>query len=174
MSYRINLNDGNGFDGRNRFILNAYSSYRQKAAWDVFRSVGLPASAAAVVRLVTPEIDDTATSMFKSSTTHSSKTASAIRAEICSAAIAADRRCRLRVPRPEVDPYLDVYRRENKKGDRDLTKLLALLQALSSNDDDVYVERTMELADVAEWALYFAANNVLGNVEGGLSYDAPG
>jgi hypothetical protein len=175
MSYRVRLDGGGFFDGRNRFVLNAFSSHRQKAALDVFRAAGLPCSAAAVVRLRTPTFDDTryldvevVGNRFLDNCLGSSKgdLFRGVRGQPFGADLTFH-------GRDNVDAYLAVYRRENKKGDRDITALLTLLEALDTKDDAAYAERVEGVVDTAEWALYFAANNVLGNVEGGLSFDAP-
>ena len=174
MSYRVRLEGGGRFDGRNRFVLNAYSSYRQKAAWDVFREVGLIGSAAAFVTFRTPTFRDrqyvdveVVNNDFLDDKLGGSS--GDLFRGVRGNPFGAD----FTYHGTDVDQYLRVYRRENKKGDRDLTSLLGLLRALDSKDDGAYAENVAKLADVAAWGRYFAANNVLGNVEGGLSFDAP-
>jgi hypothetical protein len=170
MSYRLRLEGGGNFDGRHHFIFNAYSSFRQKAGGDAMRLAGLPVSDIAVVRLKTPAFDDGRYVDVE-----------VVESEFLKRRLGTSARDLFRCVRgrpfgadlgyhgADPAPYLNVYRLVNNKDDKKISGLLKLLEALDSKDEETYPQKVEKLADVAEWALYFAANNVLGNTEGGLT-----
>ncbi|MBI4606102.1 MAG: lamin tail domain-containing protein [Planctomycetes bacterium] len=177
MSYRVRLSSGDFFDGRDRLILNAYATLRQKAGGDAMRSIGLPVSDAALVRLVTPGLDDpryldveVVDSEFLDRRFGSSR-GDIFRGE------------RGRGPSggadlvyrgPDPAAYEQAYLRVNRKrSGATLGPLIKMLEALATKDEDQYAKRVEEAIDPAEWAAYFAANHVLGNNENGLSTGAP-
>jgi hypothetical protein len=175
MSYRLKLAPGDFFDGRDRLVLNAYASFRQKAGGDIMRMAGLPVSRALSIRLKTPGFDDpgyvdveVVDGNFIAGR-YGSGSGDIFRGDhhVSNPRFVAD----LSYNGENVDDYLAVYQRANNKKSRDIANLLELLKALAASDADGYVERVRKLVDVEEWAMYFAANNVLGNTEGNLTLE---
>ena len=74
---------------------------------------------------------------------------------------------------PDARGYQAAYKPMNKKRDPGIEDLLNLLRALDEKDPIEYVKKVEQALDPAEWAAYFAVNNVLGNDEGGITTDQP-
>jgi hypothetical protein len=171
MSYRLRLAGGEYFDGRDRFILNAFASFRQKAGGDFMKFAGLPTPRLTTVRLSIPGRDDSGyldvevvdeNFLFDKFGSDDGELFRGKRGK----PFGADFSFR---GRENVEQHLAAYQRVNKKESQDLTRLFDLLEALDIEDDAEYFDKVSALVDVPEWATYFAANNLLGNTEGGLS-----
>ena len=174
MSYRLRIEGGERFDGRDRFILNAYDAFRQKAGNDALRLAGVPTSNATVVRLKTPTFDDfryidieVVNNEFLDERFGSSA------GRVYRGTRAGGHGADLAWHGPDPKSYRAAYKPMNKKRDPGIDDLLGLLRALDEKDPIEYVKKVEEALDPAEWAAYFAINNVLGNDEGGITTDQP-
>ena len=174
MSYRLRIEGGERFDGRDRFILNAYDAFRQKAGNDALRLAGVPTSNATVVRLKTPTFDDfryvdieVVNNEFLDERFGSSA------GRVYRGTRAGGHGADLAWHGPDPRNYQAAYKPMNKKRDPGMDDLLNLLRALDEKDPIEYVKKVEEALDPAEWAAYFAVNNVLGNDEGGITTDQP-
>ena len=170
MSYRLRLAGGEYFDGRDRFILNAFESFRQKAGGDFMKYAGLPTPRLTTVRLSIPGRDDSRyldVEVVDENFLHDkfgSDSGELFRGKR-GRPFGADFAFR---GREDIEQHLAVYQRVNRKESRDLTRLFDLLEALDIEDDAEYFESVSALVDVPEWATYFAANNLLGNTRVGV------
>jgi hypothetical protein len=165
-SYRVFLGGGQRHDGRDRLILNAFDSFRQKAAGDLMRWAGLPVSNTDVVRLKTLTFDDgryVDVEVISNEFLDDKLGSSAGR--IFRGMPGAD----LADHGAEADRYLTLYAPVNRKGDRDTRSLLGLIRALDTRDDTAFADAVEKVLDPAEWAAYFAANHLVGNDERGLN-----
>ena len=177
-SYRIKLADGDELDGRRRINLHAFDAHRQKIGGDLMRLAGLVAPRVTLARVRVP------------GESHQGY----LDVEVVDGAFIRERWGQgggevFRGKRgPEMNnpfgadfslhgsdpaPYLKVYLRANKSDRTDADSLIALIRALNTRDDDEYAKRVREVIDPAEWARYFAVNNLIGNDEGGLSTGDP-
>jgi hypothetical protein len=171
MSYRIELARGDQFDGRDRIILNAYSSLIQKAAGDVFRLLGVATPDVSVVRLKTPGIDDVHYVDVEVLNNEFLKRrfggppGPIFRGRLQRGRVAAD----LSYHGNDPSSYLGAYEPMNRRGTTAGAALVQVLEALATKDEKLYAQRIAQLIDVEEWAAYFAVNHVLMNDENGLS-----
>jgi hypothetical protein len=62
-------------------------------------------------------------------------------------------------------PYRALYFKRTDLAVDDWTDLIELTRVASTTPDDAYVEEMRRVADVEQWALYFAANSLLNNQE---------
>lgn len=172
MSYRVELAPGHRHIRRDRFIINAFESFRQKAGGDLMRLAGLPAPRVRTIRLKTPDIDDAryvdvevVDSEFLED--KFGDDGGLLFRGYRGSPVAAD----FKYHGDDLEPYRKVYRQRNHSRRTDMGGLVPLLKALAAADEDGYVDRVREVVDVNNWVTYFAANNLLGNEEGGLSTD---
>ena len=171
MSYRLRLPGGEYFDGRDRLILNAFDAFRQKAGGDFMKQAGLPAPRTSNIRISIPgQEDDRYVDVEVVDSNYLVHRFGSDDGELFRGKrgrpFGADFSFH---GRDNIDQYLAVYLRVNKTKSRDLDALFDLLEALEEGPPKVYYERVSKLVDIDEWATYFAANNLLGNTEGGLS-----
>ena len=68
--------------------------------------------------------------------------------------------------------YRGRYRKVTNEEEDDWSDLIELTRSLELNDNEQFAARIREQVDVNEWALFFAANGVLGNNENSILLDA--
>ena len=175
MSYRVKLPDDRLFDGRNRLILNAFNSFRQKAGGDFMRRCGVPAPRVRTVRLMIPGQNDAryldvqAVDRNFLEERYGSGDGGLFRG-FRGSPFGADLSYH---GRGELETYKRVYRRETRKDREDMDDLLSLLEALDTKGDEEFLRAVEPVLDIDEWVTYLAANIVLGNTENGLARGVP-
>ncbi|MBN1441514.1 MAG: lamin tail domain-containing protein [Planctomycetes bacterium] len=171
-SYRLRLAPGDTYGGHDRLILNAYDSYRQKAGADLLRLAGVPVPRARTIRLKTPGFDD---ERYVSVEVVDSEFIEDKLGDASGLLFRGDNETGapsdLSDHGEDLAYYRRAYRQMNHGSRDDLGRLPGLLQALASPSDEGYRARIEPYVDIEEWVTYFAANNVMGNAEGGLILD---
>ncbi|MEM7234360.1 MAG: CotH kinase family protein, partial [Planctomycetota bacterium] len=169
MSFRLKLAPGDHWDGRNRFILNAYDSFNQKAGGDFMRSAGLPAPRARHIRLTTPGADDLRYLDIEVVDSNFLEAKYGDSGGILFRGFKGNPAADFSFHGNDPDKYRKAYRQENHSSRDGVPRIVELLEAIKNTPDETFVDEISKFIDIDEWVTYFAANRLLGNDENGLA-----